>query len=80
MNYDHLRVMEHPVTVEDEPSAVPGLMRVYARADDGHVVNLVPHKNICNIRKITSDDEQVYDSLGILKSINLVKRLCHLIS
>ena len=49
MNYDHLRVMEHPVTVEDEPSAIPGLMRVYARADDGHVVNLDPHKNICNM-------------------------------
>ena len=71
--YDHLHIMEHPVSVGEDIAGEQGLMRVFAKAEPGHVVRLDSHRSIGNIRKITPDDRLVFDSISQVKNISIVK-------
>ena len=73
MAYKHLHVMEHPVAVGEDLEGKSGLLRVFAKAESGHVVDIDNHKVIANIRCMTDEDTLVYDSLGHNKAISVVR-------
>ena len=72
-SYDHLRVLENPMIAEDIQNDTPGIMRIMVTADMGHQVALDSHRPICNIREMDSDDVAIFDSLGCLQRIQVIR-------